>query len=82
MTTSLRTDISIIFGCRLVFILIFALKLFVKCISTSDSPRLSIIANLYLTLICILMLIFSIVFVFVSVSMVVLVLVQIFVLMH
>ena len=39
---------SIIFVCRLVFILIFILILFVTCMSNSDSVRLSIIANLCL----------------------------------
>ena len=49
MSTSLSADISIIFACRLVFhIKIFVFILFVICISTTDSVRLSIIANLYL----------------------------------
>ena len=80
MSTSPSADISIIFVCRLVFILIFVLILLAVCISTSASVRISIIANLYL--------IFSLhyyanLFIrFVSVSMVVLVLVQISVLMR
>ena len=49
MRTSLSADISIIFVCRLVFILIFVFILCVICTSTSDSVRLSIIANLDLT---------------------------------
>ena len=48
MSTSLSADISIIFVCRLVFMLVFVLTLFVICSSTSDSVRLSIIANRYL----------------------------------
>ena len=48
MSTSLGADISIIFVCRLVFMLLFVLILFVKCINIRDSVRLSIIANLYL----------------------------------
>ena len=45
MSTSLSADISIIFVCRLVFILIFVFRFFVTCISTTDSARLSTIAN-------------------------------------
>ena len=48
MSTSLSADINIIFVCRLVFILIFVLILFAICISTRDSARLSIMADLYL----------------------------------
>ena len=48
MSTSLSADISIIFVRRLVFILIFAFIICVICISTTDSVRLSIIANLAL----------------------------------
>ena len=48
MSTSLSADISIIFVCRLVFMLIFVFILFVICISTTGSVRLSIIANLCL----------------------------------
>ena len=48
MSTSLSADISIISVCRLVFIFISVLMLFVICNSTSDSVRLSIIAHLYL----------------------------------
>ena len=48
MSTSLSADISIIFICRLVFILIFVFILFVICINTTGSVRLSIIANLCL----------------------------------
>ena len=48
MSTSLNADISMIFACRLIFILIFVLILFVICISTSDGVGLSIIANLCL----------------------------------
>ena len=76
----MSADISIIFVCHLVFILIFVLILFVICTSTSDNAKLSIIANLYLVLICAIMLIFS--SVFVSVGMVVLVLAQAFVSLH
>ena len=47
MSTSLSADISIIFVCRLVFILIFVFILVVICISTTDSVRLRMIANLY-----------------------------------
>ena len=46
---SLSADISTILVCRLVFILIFVLIVFVICFSTSDSVRLSMIANLCLT---------------------------------
>ena len=42
MSTSLSADISIIFICRLVFILIFVFILFVIGISNSDSVRLCI----------------------------------------
>ena len=49
MTTNLSADISIIFVCRLVFMLIFVIIiLFVICISTNDSVKLGIIANRYL----------------------------------
>ena len=48
MSTSLRADISVIFVCCLVSIFILVLIPFVICISTSDSVRLSIIANLCL----------------------------------
>ena len=43
--TSLGADISIIFACRLVFISIFAVIVFVIC--TSVSVRLSTIASLH-----------------------------------
>ena len=46
MSTSPGADISKAFSCRLVFILTFVLILFVICISTKDSARLSIFANL------------------------------------
>ena len=80
MSTSPSADISITFVCRLVFIFLFVFILFALCIRTTDSVRLTVIANLCL--------IFdsycdaNILFVFVSVSILVLVLVQIFVLMH
>ena len=48
MSTSLNADISIIFLCRSVFILIFVFILFAICISTTNSVRLSIITNLCL----------------------------------
>ena len=48
MSTSLSADISIIFVCRLVFIFIFVFILFVICITTAGSVRLSIIANICL----------------------------------
>ena len=48
MRSRLSADISIIFVHRLVFILIFVLGLFAICSSTSDSVRLSFIANLCL----------------------------------
>ena len=48
MSTSLSADISIVFVCRLVCILIFVFILFVICIGATDSVRLSVIANLYL----------------------------------
>ena len=41
MSTGLSADISILFACRLVFILIFVFILFVIYISTTDSVRLS-----------------------------------------
>ena len=47
-STSLSADISIIFVCRLVFILIFVLTLCVICIRTSHCVRLSNIANSFL----------------------------------
>ena len=50
MGTSLSADISIIFVCRLVFILIFVFNLFAICLRTSGSVRLSIVANLCLIL--------------------------------
>ena len=45
MSTNLSADVSITFVCRLVFIFIFVLVIPVLCISTSDSVRLSVIAN-------------------------------------
>ena len=48
MSTSLSADISIIFVCRLVFILTFVFIFFVICISTTDNVRLRAIANLCL----------------------------------
>ena len=45
MSTSLSADISIIFVRRLVFIFIFVLILFVICIGTRDSVKLSTIAE-------------------------------------
>ena len=80
MSTILTADISMIFICSLVFMLIFVFISFVICIHATDSVRLSIIPNLYL--------IFDLYYcanIFIRVvseSMVVLVLVQIFVLMH
>ena len=48
MSTSRSADISIIFVWHLEVILIFVLTLCVICVSTSDSVRLRIIANLCL----------------------------------
>ena len=44
----MSTSPAAIFVCRLVFISLFVLIFFLICISTSDSVRLSIVANLCL----------------------------------
>ena len=73
-------QISVIFVCRLVFIVIFVL-IFATCISSSNSVVLGVVLLLiFLFLTGTILLTFS--FVLVSGNMVVTVLVQIFVLMH